>query len=197
MFKGISWNKILRLKAGILYNTNNANFLVTLEFIVYMLPHFQKHLIFLEKLKFFLVKLKVIKIQVFQRGQGFNVRRVLSHTLLVTHSVIKYLWGRHVNGDMKKWPDLIRMEMNISQKNRILFLIQENSYQESSLVCNSLSLLLSQTSCLFYIIFQFCMDVRVGLWRSLSAEELMLFNCGVGEDSWESLGLQGDRTSPF
>ena len=25
----------------------------------------------------------------------------------------------------------------------------------------------------------------------------MLLNCGVGEDSWESLGLQGDATSPF
>ena len=33
------------------------------------------------------------------------------------------------------------------------------------------------------------MDVRVGLWRKLSPEELMLLNCGVGEDSWESLGL--------
>ena len=40
------------------------------------------------------------------------------------------------------------------------------------------------------------MDVRVGLWRKLSIEELMLLNCGVGEDSWESLGLQGDPTSP-
>ena len=39
--------------------------------------------------------------------------------------------------------------------------------------------------------------VRVGLWRKLSAKELMLLNCGVGEDSWESLGLQGDPTSPF
>ena len=38
------------------------------------------------------------------------------------------------------------------------------------------------------------MDVRVGLWRRLSAEKLMLLNCGVGEDSWESLGLQGDPT---
>ena len=35
-----------------------------------------------------------------------------------------------------------------------------------------------------------CIDVRVELWRRLSAEELMLLNCGVGEDSWESLGLQ-------
>ena len=41
------------------------------------------------------------------------------------------------------------------------------------------------------------MDVRVGLWRRLSVEELMLLNCGVEEDSWESLGLQGDPTSPF
>ena len=38
--------------------------------------------------------------------------------------------------------------------------------------------------------------MRVGLWRKLSAEELMLLNCGVGEDSWESLGLQRDPTSP-
>ena len=37
------------------------------------------------------------------------------------------------------------------------------------------------------------MDVRVGLWRKLSAEELILLNCGVGEDSCESLGLQGDQ----
>ena len=40
------------------------------------------------------------------------------------------------------------------------------------------------------------MDVRVGLWRKLSPEELMLLICGVGEDSWESLELQGDPTSP-
>ena len=32
--------------------------------------------------------------------------------------------------------------------------------------------------------------------EKLSAEKLMLLNCGVGEDSWESLGLQGDPTSP-
>ena len=36
------------------------------------------------------------------------------------------------------------------------------------------------------------LDVRVGLWRKLSAEELMLLNCGVGEDSWESFGLSRD-----
>ena len=30
------------------------------------------------------------------------------------------------------------------------------------------------------------MDVRVELKRKLSTEDLMLLNCGVGEDSWES-----------
>ena len=44
---------------------------------------------------------------------------------------------------------------------------------------------------------EICIPLRVGLWRKLSAGELMLLNCGVGEDSWESLGLQGDPTSPF
>ena len=33
-------------------------------------------------------------------------------------------------------------------------------------------------------------------WKAVR-EELMLLNCGVGEDSWESLGLQGDPISLF
>ena len=40
------------------------------------------------------------------------------------------------------------------------------------------------------------MDVRGGQKRKLSAEELMLLNCGAGEDSWEYLEQQGDPTSP-
>ena len=34
------------------------------------------------------------------------------------------------------------------------------------------------------------MDVRAEPLKRLSTEELMLSNCGVGEDSWEFLGLQ-------
>ena len=33
-------------------------------------------------------------------------------------------------------------------------------------------------------------------WTIKKAGELMLFNCAVGEDSRESLGPQGDPTSP-
>ena len=32
--------------------------------------------------------------------------------------------------------------------------------------------------------------------KKAEPEELMLLNCGAGEDSSESLGLQGDPTSP-
>ena len=32
--------------------------------------------------------------------------------------------------------------------------------------------------------------------KKLSAKELMLLNCSVGEDSWESLWLQGDPINP-
>ena len=39
------------------------------------------------------------------------------------------------------------------------------------------------------------MDARVGSERRLSAKELMLLNCGAGEDSLESLGQKGDQTS--
>ena len=33
-------------------------------------------------------------------------------------------------------------------------------------------------------------------WIIKKAEQLMLLNSGVGGDSWESLGLQGDPTGP-
>ena len=39
------------------------------------------------------------------------------------------------------------------------------------------------------------MNVRVGPKRGLSAEELMLLNCGTEQDYRDSLGLQRDQTS--
>ena len=39
------------------------------------------------------------------------------------------------------------------------------------------------------------MDMRGGPQRRLNVKELMLLNYGAGEDSWESLELQGDQTS--
>ena len=39
------------------------------------------------------------------------------------------------------------------------------------------------------------MDVRVGPSVRLNADELVLSTCAAGQDSRESLGLQGDQTS--
>ena len=39
------------------------------------------------------------------------------------------------------------------------------------------------------------MDVRVGLWRRLSAKELMLLNCGVGKDSESPLDYRRSNWS--
>ena len=36
--------------------------------------------------------------------------------------------------------------------------------------------------------------MRVGPLRRLNTEEFLLFNCGAGEESRESLGLQGDQS---
>ena len=35
------------------------------------------------------------------------------------------------------------------------------------------------------------------MWKTAYISFTFNLNCGVGEDSWESLGLQGDPTSPF
>ena len=59
--------------------------------------------------------------------------------------------------------------------------------------CYSLELCIQM---LISFLFSFAFCFSSFLWRKLSTEELMLLNCGIGEDSWESLGLQGDPTSP-
>ena len=46
----------------------------------------------------------------------------------------------------------------------------------------------------FQVVFYRCESWTIK--RKLSHEELMLLNCSVGDDSWESLGLQGHPTSP-
>ena len=35
---------------------------------------------------------------------------------------------------------------------------------------------------------------EIWIIKKLSTEELKLLNCDVGEDSWETFGLQGDQT---
>ena len=43
----------------------------------------------------------------------------------------------------------------------------------------------------FYVVMYRCESWTI---KKAEHEELILWNCGAGEDSWESLGLQGDQT---
>ena len=61
----------------------------------------------------------------------------------------------------------------------------KESYDHLDSILKSRDITLPTKVCLVKVwFFQWsCMDVRVGLWRKLSTEKLMLLNCGVGEDS--------------
>ena len=66
-----------------------------------------------------------------------------------------------------------------------------------SILKNSDIILLTKLHLVKAMVFPVVMYVRAGPSRKLSTKELMLLNCGAGEDSLESFGLQGDPTSPF
>ena len=54
---------------------------------------------------------------------------------------------------------------------------------DSILKCRDITLP-TQACLVKVVVFQWsCMDARVGPSRKLNAEELMLLNCGVGQDS--------------
>ena len=65
-----------------------------------------------------------------------------------------------------------------------LFLIQVRLLNGLRSCLNSLIRFTTKVRLVKAMVFQWsCMDVRVGLLRKLSAKELMLLNCGIGEDS--------------
>ena len=73
----------------------------------------------------------------------------------------------------------------------------KKSYDKLDSVLKSRDITLPTKVCLvkamvFPVVTQ---DVRAGPLRRLSAKEMMLLNWSAGEDSWESLGQQGDQTS--
>ena len=94
--------------------------------------------------------------------------------------------------------DIIHVSMPLSQ-----IIPPSPSHKESKkLFYTSVSLLLSRIQSYHVHLSKFhtyALVYCIGVFLSglLHSVELMLLNCGVREDSWESLGLQGDPTSPF
>ena len=70
------------------------------------------------------------------------------------------------------------------------------SFDYINFISKVMSLLFN--SCLGWLVIAFLprsKHLLISWLQCLSAEELMLLSCGVGEDTRESLGLQGDPTS--
>ena len=105
------------------------------------------------------------------------------------NSVGLYFWGSKITADGDCSQEI---------KRRLLLGRKVMTYLESILKSRDITLP-TKVHLVNAIIFpvRICMDVSTGLQRKLSAKELMLLNCGVGEDSQESLGQQGDQTRPF
>ena len=63
-------------------------------------------------------------------------------------------------------------------------------------IFKSRDIILPRKVCLVKVmVFAFIMYRCESYYKERSTKELMPLNCGVGEDSWESLGLQGDPAS--
>ena len=85
------------------------------------------------------------------------------------------------------------MTMTVAMKSRHL-LLERKAMTNLDSILKSRDVTLPTKVCLVKaVVFPVCTDVRVGPLRKLSMEKLMLLNCGVGEDSWESFGLQGNQ----
>ena len=87
----------------------------------------------------------------------------------------------------------ITVDGDCSHENKIYLLLGRKAMTNLDSILKSRDITLPTKVCLVKtMVFPV---VMYGL-RRLNAEDLMLLSCGVGEDSRESLGQQGDPTSP-
>ena len=108
-------------------------------------------------------------------------------------------WGNNGNSDRlyflglqnhcRWWPQPWNLKM---------FAPWKKSYDQPDSILKSRDIILLTKvhlvkAMIFLVVMYGCESWTV---KKADAEELMLLNCGVGEDSWESLGLQGHPTSP-
>ena len=103
-------------------------------------------------------------------------------TLAKKHWIGKFKGKKSVNKEFYIWP-----YYPLKHENKIKTFQDKQTYIAHQKAETSLCQQRSTQSKLRF--FQHsCTDVRAGLQRRLSAKELMLMNCGAGEDSWRVPG---------
>ena len=102
--------------------------------------------------------------------------------------------------DGEKWKHerlyFLGLQNHCSHKIKRCFLLGRKTM--TNLVCHSIVKrrdITLPTKVYLVKVFLSCHVLKVGPQRRLNVKELMLSNCGAGEDSWELLGQQGDQTS--
>ena len=102
----------------------------------------------------------------------------------------------------KQWQSIflgskISADGDCSHETKIRLLLGREAITNLDSILKSRDIILSTKVCLvktmvFSSIMYGCESWTI---KKAEAEELMLLNCGVGEDSWEPLGQQGDQTN--
>ena len=101
-----------------------------------------------------------------------------------------------INGEkVETVSDFIFLESRINADSKCSHKIKRHLLLERIAMWNLDSVLKSRDTALptkvhiikLWVFQWLCTNVRDGPWRRLSAEELMLLNCGAGKDSWKSL----------
>ena len=142
-----------------------------------------------EELKSLLKKVK-------EESEKVGLKLNIQKTKIVASSLINHFMGNRwgISGN-SGWLYLggskITADCDCSHKIKRSLLLGRKVMTNLDSILKGRDIILPTKICLVKLwFFQWsCIDVRVGLWRKLRAKELMLLNCGVGEDFWESFGL--------
>ena len=114
-----------------------------------------------------------------------------------SHDFMANRWGSNGNSDFVFWDSKIIADGDCSHEIKRCLLLGRKAMTNLDSILKSRDVtLLTKVHLIKAMVFPIVMYGYESWTRKLSAEELMLLNCGVVEDSWESLGLQGDPTSP-
>ena len=148
-----------------------------------------------EELKSFLMK---VKEESEKAGLKLNIqkKKIMTSSPITSWQIMGKKWKQW--GTLFSWtPESMKMVTCSHDIKRRLLLGRKAMTNLDSLLKSRDITLLTRIRVVKAMIFPIVM-YGCESWTIMrqSDKELMLLNCGVEDDSWESLGLQGDQTSP-
>ena len=146
-----------------------------------------------EELKSLLMK---VKEESGKTGLQVNIQKA---KIMASGPIVANRWGNSGNsGWLYFGGSKITADGDCSHEIKICLLLGRKAMTNLDSILKSRDITLSTKVCLvkamvFPVVMYGCESWTI---KKAQHKEFMLLNCGVGEDSWESLGLQEDPTSP-